>query len=83
MRPSYEHPTFIGKDEPLSKTERLVFGDAPPGCPVRCPSTGRPYEHSGNGYAEQSALFVAESELGRSLSPLEAQMVLQKVRAGK
>jgi hypothetical protein len=80
MRPSCEHPTHIGKSEPLSKAERLTFGDS-----ARCAATGRVFE-CGSGalsHVEQSALFVAEAELGRALSPLEAQLTLQKVRAQK
>lgn len=80
MRDPTEHPTHFSTTEPLSLTERAVFGAEA----RRCPSTGRVFE-VGSGalpIEQQSVLFAAEAELGRALGPLEAAMALQKWRAG-
>lgn len=58
-----EHPTFRGKDEPLSLNEQRVFGlDA-----QRCAVTGRVYE-MGSGalpHEEQTRLFVRQGEIAK------------------
>lgn len=56
MRDPTEHPTSRLRHEPLSLTERAVWGhDA-----KRCPSTGRVFQQGSGALsqAEQSALFA-------------------------
>jgi hypothetical protein len=73
-----EHPTYIGKAEPLSLAERATFGvDS-----GRCPHTGHPYEVGSGALSRerQSLLFRAEAAAGRRLNEFEAQLLFAQAK---
>jgi hypothetical protein len=75
MRTPDEHPTDVNwRVEPLSLTERAVYGDT-----TCCLFTGRPLQVGSGAHspAIQSALYVAEDRKGARLSELEAQLIIQ------
>jgi hypothetical protein len=79
MRDPTEHPTFIGKDEPLSLTEKAVFGaDA-----VRCKVTGRVYEQGSGAlpHEEQTRLFVRQAEIAKRKAAIVEQEAAQLATA--
>jgi hypothetical protein len=70
-----EHPTFIGKDEPLSLNEIAVFGPEA----VRDSETGRVFE-CGSGalsHDEQRQLFRREAALAERKAALEQEALRQ------
>lgn len=81
MRSPGEHPTHIGRDEPLSLTERAVFGaDA-----VRCKVTGRVYEQGSGAlpHEEQTKLFIRQAEIAKRQAALAEQVAAQEAAAPK
>jgi hypothetical protein len=70
-----EHPTFRGKDEPLSLAERATFGhDA-----QRCSETGRVFEQGAGAHPRhiQTAMFKVQAAAAERKAALEQEALRQ------